>query len=152
MKQRQGIAVVRVFSMIVLATAASASQARDVRPVVKGGFDFGGDTLVTARFTDGSTRSVKANQGFYVGGGASILNDAGTLEGELSLSYKMGLVDASNGDLKFTRLPLEALAFYRWTSFRLGGGLTYHINPELKGSGVASGVNHSFDNAAGFVL
>jgi hypothetical protein len=145
-------ALARVVCMIGLASAASASQALDVRPLVKGGFDFGGDTIVTARFTDGSTRSIKANQGFYVGGGASVLNDDGTLEAELSLSYKMGLISANNGDLKFTRLPLEALGFYRWTHFRLGGGLTYHINPRLEGSGVASNVTHSFDNAAGFVL
>ena len=39
-----------------------------------------------------------------------------------------------------------------WQSFRLGGGLTYVINPRLKGSGAASNINVTLDDAAGVVL
>jgi hypothetical protein len=62
------------------------------------------------------------------------------------------MINASNGDIEFTRLPLEALVFYRFDRARLGGGVTYHLNPELEGSGVVSPLNVKFDDALGFVL
>jgi hypothetical protein len=143
---------VRLFAVLVLTAAAGASQALDISPVIKGGYDTGGDTLINVIFTDGSTESIKANEGFYFGGGVSILNDDGTLEAELTVAYKAEIINASNGKLKFTRIPLEALGFYRWPKFRLGGGLTYHMDASLDGSGVASPVNRNYDDAAGFVL
>jgi hypothetical protein len=140
-------------SLLVLALiSAGTAHAMDVKPFVKAGYDFGGDTLVTVTFSDGSTETVKANEGFYLGGGASIVSDSKRIEMELSLAYKFSLINASNGDIEFTRLPLEAVVFYRWDRVRLGGGLTYHIKPELEGSGIASPIDVEFDDALGFVL
>jgi hypothetical protein len=132
--------------------AATASQAADVRPFVKAGADFGGDTLVTVVFVGGERESIKANEGFYAGGGISFRNEAKTLEGEVSLGYKFNSVTASNGDVDWTMMPLEGLLFYRLPQWRLGGGLVYHINPKLDGSGVIGGLNVKFDDALGFVL
>jgi hypothetical protein len=132
--------------------AGAAAQAADVRPFVKAGFDFGGDTLVTVIFLGGETESIKANEGFYFGGGMSILNDAKNFEMELSVAYKFNSVTASNGDVDWTTLPVEMLVFYRLPQWRLGGGLTYHLDPELDGSGVVGGLNVKFDDALGFVL
>jgi len=133
------------------AAAPMASHAVDVRPMVKAGFDFGGDKLITVIFTDGSTKSINANEGLYFGGGVSILSDSKDIETEVSLSYKFTGINASNGSIDWTRFPLEVLVFYRLPQFRLGGGLTYHLSPKLSGSGVASG-NLKFDDSAGFVL
>jgi hypothetical protein len=132
--------------------AASASQAADVRPFVKAGADVGGDTLVTVVFVGGDTERIKANEGFYFGGGISFLNEAKTLEGELSLSYKFNSITASNGDVDWTMMPVEALLFYRLPQWRLGGGFAYHLNPKLDGSGVIGGLNVKFDDAFGIVL
>ena len=52
----------------------------------------------------------------------------------------------------WTRFPLDALVFYRWPSFRLGGGLSYAIHPRLKGSGAASDIDATLDNALGAVV
>ena len=54
--------------------------------------------------------------------------------------------------MTWSRWPIDALLFYRLPSMRLGGGLTYHINPELTGSGVVGNVFDKFDNALGFIL
>jgi hypothetical protein len=131
---------------------ATVSQAADVRPFIKAGADFGGDTLVTAVFTSGETQKIKANEGFYFGGGVSVRNEAKSLEGEVSIAYKFSMVDADNGDIDWTMMPVEALLFYRLPQWRLGGGLAYHVNPKLKGSGVVGGLNVSFDDALGVVL
>jgi hypothetical protein len=147
--------MLRSFTTLALAIAAAAplgSHAVDVRPVIKGGVDFGGETIASATFSNGSTETIKANEGFYVGGGASILLDSKDVEIETTLSIKYDSINASNGDITWTRFPLEVLAFYRMPKFRLGGGLTYHMSPKLKASGAAGNFNVKVDDAAGAVL
>ena len=135
-----------------LAVFPLAAAAAEIRPIIKGGYDFGGDTLVTIVFSDGSTERIKANEGFYIGGGAVIFNDAATMEFHLTAAYKAEFVSARNGDAEWTRIPLEALAFWRFEKARVGGGLTYHLNPSVEGSGAASGLDIDFKDALGLVL
>lgn len=131
---------------------ALGAQAAEIRPLVKAGVDFGGDTMVTAAFSDGFTEEVRANDGFYIGGGAVIIDNARNMEYHLTLAYKFASVDGTDGDIEWSRIPLEALAFYRFSRVRLGGGLTYHINPRLEGDGSAGGLDVDFKNALGVVL
>ncbi len=121
------------------AAVPAASHAFDVNLMLKAGFDFGGDTLTTVNL-----------MGF--GGGASIVPDMKELEIEVSLSYKFSGITAQNGNIDWSVLPLDALVFYRLPKFRFGGGLTYHLGPQLKGSGVASDLNAKYKDAAGLVL
>jgi hypothetical protein len=100
----------------------------------------------------GSTKSISANEGIFVGGGASILMDSKTVEVEVSASYKYATIAAQNGDIDWTVVPLDALVFYRLPYFRLGGGLTYHLGPTLKGSAELSDLNVKYNDALGFVL
>jgi len=142
----------RVLALIFAVAAPLGSQAAEVRPVIKGGVDFGGETIATATFSGGSTESIKANEGAYVGGGVSIILDSKNVEIETTLSVKYTSITASNGDITWTRYPLEVLAFYRMPKFRLGGGLTYHLSPKLKASGAAGNFNVNVDDALGLVL
>jgi hypothetical protein len=150
MKRKSGLWFSAAF--LLAAAVPAGALAQDLRPVFKLGYDFGGDTLVTALFTDGSTKSIKANEGLFMGVGASILNGAKNLEGEVSISYKFQTISASNGDIQFTRVPLDALFFYRQYWFRVGGGLTYHMSPKVEGSGVVGGLNVNFKDALGAIL
>ena len=131
---------------------AFAAEGADFRPLIKAGIDVGGDALVTAVFTDGETETIRANEGFYIGGGAVLIDAARNFEVHLSLAYKVAVVNASNGDIEWTRFPLEALAFYRFPRVRVGGGLAYHISPRLEVSGVPGGQDVKFKNALGAVL
>jgi hypothetical protein len=131
---------------------AAAAHAADVRPFVKAGADFGGDTLITVVFVGGDTERIKSNEGFYFGGGISVLNEANTLEGQFSIGYKMNTISASNGDIDWTMMPVEGLLFYRLPRWRVGGGFAYHINPKLDGSGAIGALNVKFDDAFGVVL
>jgi hypothetical protein len=132
--------------------ASSHAAAVDVKPMVKAGYDVGGDTLVTVGFTDGSTQNIKANQGLFFGGGVSIVGADKTVESEIALTYKVDDITASNGDITWSRWPLDALVFYRWDKVRAGGGLTYHFSPKLSGSGLASGISANPKSAQGFLL
>lgn len=140
--------------MLVLLALAWPAQmlAAEVRPFVKAGYDFGGEAIAEVVFTNGDRETIRANQGFYLGGGASILTESRTMEIELSAAYKLGGVRGSNGEVDWRRFPLEALWFYRFEKVRLGGGLTYHLNPKLDGSGVVGGIDTKFDDALGVVL
>jgi hypothetical protein len=145
----------RLFHALVVTAAlavAAPARATDVKPMFKVGADFGGDELVTVTFTNGESRTIHANDGVFLGGGVSILNDSKDVEAEISLSYKVDTINASNGTVTWSRWPIDALLFYRLPSMRLGGGLTYHLNPELTGSGVVGNVFDKFDNALGFIL
>ena len=136
----------------VFGSMAAPAQA-EMRWLLKGGFDFGGDTLVPVTFQDGTTETLKANEGFYVGGGVAYIFLDYNLEAELSASWKYVGVTASNGDVSFTRFPLEAMVFYPWSWGRVGAGLTYHLNPKISTSGVVpSSFSADFDNAAGAVI
>jgi hypothetical protein len=143
-----------ILALVVLGAAAfpSAMHAADLRGAFVAGYDTGGDKLVTVTFLNGETDSIRANEGFYAGGGFSVLNDSKDIEFLGTLAIKYSSITASNGDVTFTRLPLDLLAFYRWQSFRLGGGLTYVINPKVKSSGIPGNANATLDNAAGVVV
>jgi hypothetical protein len=143
---------VRIIAGFLASAAALVANAADFRPLIKAGFDFGGDTMVTVVFTDGDTRKIRANEGLYLGGGLAVIDDARSLEFHATLAYKFALIDADNGDVDWTRFPLEALAFYRFPNVRVGGGVAYHVSPRLEGSGVAGGLDIKFKNALGAVL
>ncbi len=141
-------------ALVIAAAVPATSNAVDIRPVFRAGAEFGGDNIVKAATTGGSSssRSIDANQGLSVGGGASILMDSKDIEGEVTLSYKFSSISAQNGDIDWSVLPLDALVFYRFPKFRLGGGLTYHLGPKLKGTGVASDLHATYKDALGLVL
>lgn len=139
---------------IVLATIGEA-HARDVNWMVQGSMEGGGDTLIRVRYDDGDTENIKGGGLFHFAGGVvfrSWPRRFPKLETQISLGCKFDSADAKNGDIRWTRYPLELLQFHTTNKWRFGMGLSYHIAPALEGSGFASGLNTELDNATGFVL
>lgn len=140
---------------LLFAAVAAPAQALEVRGIAKLGFDFGGDTLVTAVYTSGTTSKIKANEGMYLGGGVSLLTSGKSMSFDLTAAWKFTSIDATNQTFDFTRFPLEALAFYNFSGdhgVRLGGGLAYQLNPKFKASGSLANGTINFDNAVGYVV
>lgn len=121
--------------------------------VLEAGVHSGGDTLATVQFIDGDTQSIKAGGliSFAVGAGFDI-NE--TFESQLTFGYKFDSADAENGDIEFTRMPINAIFLYKSAQWRFGGGLTYHLDPTLEVSGAGAGFasNTDYDDALGFLL
>lgn len=114
--------------------------------------EFGGDTLVDVTYVDGSKADIDAGRGIVIGGGVNLDLTPDILI-QAAAAWKFTTVpQASNGDLTWTRIPLELSAFYKVDKFRAGGGVAYHMSNKLKGTGIASAYNVDFDNALGFNL
>ena len=108
--------------------------------------------MVTAVFSDGDTQKVRANEGFYLGGGAAIIDDAKDSEYHVTLAYKFALIDADRRRHRMDPHSARSARFLPVPRVRFGGGLTYHINPRLEGGGSAGGLDVDFKNALGAVL
>lgn len=134
-----------------LAISASAF-AGPVYGVLNMGLDFGGDKMIEIGFDNGDTNKVTAGEGLYFAGGLGVSSGDGKYDGQVTLGWKYRGVSATNGDLDWTRYPLEALGYLNTNKIRLGGGVAYHLNPTLKGSGVLDGLEAKFDDALGFIL
>jgi hypothetical protein len=134
------------------ATLPAVSRATEVKPALVAGYDTGGDKIVTVTFSNGETDSIRANEGLYIGAGIAVLNDDKNIEFLGTVNYKFAGLHASNGDVDWAQFPVDALVFYRTPQFRIGGGLTYHFGPKLKGSGVVGGLNVRVNDAFGFLV
>ena len=113
----------------------------------------GGDTLATVQFTDGTRQNVKAGGGgtFYAGGEYRG-HDKFSIQATLGYHFQTTAA-ASNGDVTFSRIPVDLLAFYHLSDkLRIGGGLQVVNSPRLKGTGVANNIDMDFDTATGAVL
>lgn len=121
------------------------------RLFIQGGLHFGGDKLVSATFVGGATESVEA--GGLISGSIGLISDINeTVELRTSLGIKLDAVFADNGDITFSRFPVEVMLFTKGDELRFGAGISYHLSPELEIDLPFSGnAIVAFDDAAGFV-
>jgi len=141
-----------VAAMLLIGTlGAVTAQAVEFKGVVGIGFDFGGDTLMSGSYTDGSTWEVKANQGLIFNGGMVMVT--GDFETQATVGYKFGGPTAKNGSITFDVVPVELIEFYRTGNVRMGLGLSYHSSPKMKVDVSGSTLNgdYKFKDAMGYV-
>ena len=169
-----------VCALIYLATLSSAFAAEDVQPapgssdastpveesaapievqkkplhfVLGAGLTFGGDKLATVVYTDGSSDSINAGDGLLFHAGLDYrIDEAFSFQG--TLGFHMDVTKpAKNGDVAFTRIPLDLLAYYNINdAFRIGGGARIVSSPKLEGSGDAVNIQESFASTMGLVI
>ena len=140
-----------------LALASVCSQAQDgLRPIhaVLGiGLTGGGETLANVTYTNGDDQDIRSGGLVHYYAGVDVratpfLSFQGTLGYHVDSS-----AGASNGSVRFTRIPIEALGYFHVSdNLRIGGGVRLVNSPKLKGRGVASNVSDSFDNATGVIV
>jgi len=119
------------------------------------GLDFGGDKLFSAYYANGDVAEIKAGELLDLSVGFvfdTLPDNAYGLQTQLSLGWKFDNVSGTNGNASWDRFPFELMEFVRNDAWRIGGGLTYHMKPKLKGDGVLSDLNLKFDDAWGGVV
>ncbi len=140
-------------TLAVASAHAQTPDARAVRPLVGMGVTFGGDTLYTADFTDGSSDTVHAGGIFTLYGGLEFrATDA--LAVQATVGYHANSTRAaSNGSIRFARYPVNVLALYSLNDrVRLGGGVELVNSPKLSGRGVVGTFDVNYKDSAGLVL
>ena len=129
--------------------------------MIQFGYDFGGKTLATVyNDYDGDT-NIRAGAGARFEVGAMISSVQDPLELQFLVGYKYNGETASNGDVTWDSIPFTALAMLKNRKWKVGGGVTYHLNPHISGSFTGydntgayfnDAVNDRYDNALGGVL
>ena len=149
---------IKQLAAALLALAATVAQAQGigtgVRLYTNLGYSLGGDTLASGTFTNGDAWNVKAGEGLMLAVGADF-RVAENFTLRTSVGYHYDGVNAKNGDVSFTRIPVEVLGFYEVNQhFMLGGGLRKATGARIEASGVVSGLSSvgDYDSSLGVVL
>ena len=112
----------------------------------------GGSTLETVNFSDGETDSIRAGSGVYLALGATHLMfdksmDIGIKGGYLFDSVTAESVSGEKSITSFTRKVVDIFSHYWIGRHGLGGGISYHMNPEFKREKTDN--NQHYHNAMG---
>lgn len=123
-------------SLVTLLTLGILSASDTVKPMLQMGYDWGGTTLATVYhdgYYDQGTEKIRAGQGLSFEAGAAISNPSSNMELRFLVGYKFDSDSASNGDVTWDSIPFTGLAMFKANRWRFGGGVIYHLNPELSG-------------------
>jgi len=160
-KKFKGIVMIKKTSLSVMTLAILSTNsliASDLNPIVQFGYDFGGDTLTTVErydyYYDGyETSKIRAGQGVSFEVGAAVSSPQNDIELQFLVGYKIDQESASNGSVTWDMIPFTALAMMKKNNWKFGGGLTYHLKPELVGGFTGStSVNDEYEDALGAVI
>ena len=109
-------------ALILMALAACASPtlaAEGFRPLLGATITGGGETLATVLYTDGSTQEVRS--GGLVHLFAGIEYQGAGFAVQANVGYHVDDTSGRNGSVKFARVPVELLGFWRvshtWWNF-----------------------------------
>ena len=144
-------------SLLTLLTLGSLS-ANSLKPLMQVGYDWGGTTLATIHHDYESDYTIRAGEGLNLEVGAAVGNP--NLELQFLIGYRFDTDSASNGDVTWDTIPFTAIGMFKNRQWKFGGGVTYHLNPELSGSfsGYDRGeyfndaVNDQYENSVGGVV
>ncbi len=120
--------------------------------VLNGGMTYGGDTIATVYYTDGSTKSIKGGSPIQVGAGALYQFEERPLALMLSANYQFDTAGGQNVDVTFARFPVEALAYYTGKErFRIGGGVRLINSAETTATLNGRTQKETYGNTTGLV-
>jgi len=145
---------------------APAAQQGDILSTfglhIAAGFSFGGDELATVTYADGSTSTLYAGQGIYVGGGVTWtplwLNDRLGFGLGYDVGYRLGTTFSnSDGTIEMERIPMSLtvrglVALAANYHFLLAAGPVVEFGPKVYGTGVANVQELRFSDAVGGIV
>ena len=129
-----------------------SKESQTFKWVIGLGVDLGGEKLGTVTYSDGSTAPVNANSGlsFNIGGVVPNGKNSG-FSTQVTLGYKSGGPKIWNNDVNWSAISLEAIEHYGSNNFRMGLGVSYQINPQLKVNLPSSSSISKYNNAIGLI-
>jgi hypothetical protein len=141
---------------VTVATAALAlsanCRAEGLRPVIGASLTGGGKTLVSVKYTDGSTQKIRSGGFMHLFGGAEYETEQFALQG--NFGFHVDDTTAKDGSVKFSRWPVELIGFWKVNpTIRWGMGLRKSTGAKITSSGAASSLgSQKFDSKPGLIL
>jgi len=139
---------------VLLAQSAAAQMFAPDRPfklALQVGVTEGGDNLATVYYSNGGSQDIRAGGLLHFAAGVLWQPEDMPFSWQATYGYHVNESYASNSTTRFSRFPLEVLAFYngigRW---RFGGGVRFVDSAEFT-SDVGSVSSVKFDNTTGAV-
>lgn len=119
---------------------AHAEQRAGIRGLVGLGVTFGGDQIgKTVEYRNAPSTSLHAGGTVDLRGGFEYQLQGQPVALELSIGYHFDKANAENGDVSFTRFPLELVAHYALDdTWRVGVGARKSLSAEVSASGVGT--------------
>lgn len=130
------LAVAATAFTLAAASSQAAEPSKGLQYVVNVGLTGGGDTIGTAQFTNGHTENIKAGALVQFGAGIIWQSTDFPMAAQFTANYQVADTSAaSNGSIKFSRIPLEAIAYYTGVEkWRMGAGARFVQSPRYKAS------------------
>lgn len=143
-----------VASTSLLGTAAWADNEAKLAPLLGAGLTLGGDKVATMVYTNGNESSVTAGGLLDLRAGLDYRFANSPVSIQAAIGYHVANASARNGNVTFSRFPIELLAHYHVTdSWKIGGGARQSTGTKLSSSGVASNVgDYKFDSSVAVVV
>jgi hypothetical protein len=155
----------RILSAAVLVLAGTGQALAQGQPPVWGGaqernFYFallagltgGGDTLAEVRFTNGDSEKIRGGGLLHLGAGVLWQPAQIPFAVQATVGYHVDDVTAENGDITFSRLPLEVIGYYTGIpKWRFGIGPRFVNDARLK-INVAGTDTVKFKDTTGLVV
>jgi hypothetical protein len=133
------------------AWAQDTAQKPASRAVLGAGLTIGGDTVIVAPYTDGSSKAIKAGQLFHLYAGLEYQFQGFAVQG--NIGYHVDQAFGTNGDVIFGRIPLELIAYKQVSDkFRLGLGLRKAFNAKLDWHVDADKAKYDFGSGLGSIF
>jgi len=129
--------MLKKISLLSLLAFSGLSASNNLKPIIQIGYDWGGTTLATVEHPDryaNDVNKIRAGEGLNLEIGAVFSNPNSNMELQFLVGYKFNEDSADNGSVKWDAIPFTALAMFKSQRWRFGGGVTYHLNPEIEGS------------------
>lgn len=148
---------IAVAALALSMAGGALAQGVQLRGVIGGGITSGGDSIAVVDYYGYygyyNTAEVRAGGLLAVNAGVEAQFDP-VLSAQLLVGYHFDRVNASNGNIKFERYPVELIGHVRANNwFRVGAGLRYS-EPKITASGVGLTYvgNESFKGALGTIV
>jgi hypothetical protein len=126
-----------LFLATIQVFAQQSERPLSAKFLIEGGIEYGGDEILQIFFTNGEDQTMRAGQGGYIAvGGELQFSSVKQLMLRASIGIKYNTTAADNANIRLTRFPVHLTPFWKINGdFRLGVGITTHLNPNLKGDG-----------------
>ena len=120
---------------------------RPLRFVAGAGITYGGERIVTARYTSGDKIDIDGGGSVaFLAGLDYRVNVRFSVQG--TVGYHVDNAGGTDGDVRFERVPLELLGYYHvGDKVRVGGGLRYVTGTALRTDGVADIGDYKFKDS-----